>query len=302
MDRMRRSLLLATVSFSPLAMFAQVPSRPVESQEPIPRELALALLNLGPGMGGGADIRVGKAPDDAPPELIPPGVEILGSTTQFENMVIVLASKQQPDSAISSIEAKLLASGWTKPPIPVSRQPRGFVPADIGLSNYSPPDMLCQGDAFVTMSGTYRRTAGSVIKLSYNRGQRYSACKARSEVTTVRASNPYEDAPIPLLRAPQGSISGSDGSSSGMSMSPNTITMGTHFKTRLKASEVSAHYDKQMREQGWTPIADGGAEIVAARSYRKTDEKNRSWTAMLIAMNAPDAGEQDVFLRMNAKP
>src|SRR5690349_8889242 len=183
MDSIRRSLLVATVWCLPVTAFAQVPSRPVESQEPIPRELALALLNLGPGMGGGADIRVGKAPDDAPPELIPPGVEILGSTVQFESMVIVLASKEQPDSAISSMETKLLAAGWTRPPTPVNRGMRGFVAADMGAMNFSPPDMLCQGDAFVMMSGTYRRNGGSIIKLSYNRGQRYSACKQRTDIS-----------------------------------------------------------------------------------------------------------------------
>ncbi|HUQ83147.1 MAG TPA: hypothetical protein VM076_18490 [Gemmatimonadaceae bacterium] len=300
MVRTRSSLLLATVSVLPLAMFAQVPNRPAESQEPVPRELVLALLNLGPGMGGGADIRVGKAPDDTPPELIPPGVEILGSTFQFENMVLVLAAKQQPDSAISSIEAKLLAAGWTKPPTPASRAARGFVPADYGMVNYSPPDMLCQGNAFVTMAGTYRRTGGSIIKLSYNRGQQYSACKARTDVAVARSSNPYDDAPIPLLRAPQGSIVGTDVQS--MGMSSNTITISTHLKTRLKVGEVSAHYDKQMREQGWTPISDGAVEIVAGRNYRKTDEKSRTWTAVLISMSSADAGEQDALMRLTSKP
>src|SRR4051812_5779880 len=94
-----RSLAVIMVSLTPELVPAQPPARPVDSQEPIPRELALALLNLGPGMGGGADIRVGKAPDDIPLELLSPGLQVLGSTTQFESSVIVLVSPQQPDSA-----------------------------------------------------------------------------------------------------------------------------------------------------------------------------------------------------------
>ena len=303
MDPIRRSLALGAAMFAPAITVAQVPTRPGESQEPIPRELAVALLNLGPGMGGGTDIRVGKAPDDIPPELIPPGVQVLGSTTQFENAVIVLAAPQQPDSAIAAIEAHLLSSGWTKPPTPtvVSRPQRGFVSADAGQFNYTQPDMVCKGDAFVMMSGTYRRSRGSVIKLSYNRGQRYSACKVREDM--VMGRNPYDEAPVPLLRAPQGSMPSVDGGGVGgmSSMGSNSITLSTRLRTRLKPAEVAAHYDKQMREQGWTPLTDGAVEIVAARSYRKNDEKNRSWTGVLISMTVPDTNEQDVSLRLSRK-
>jgi hypothetical protein len=299
MHSIRRSLTLVATIAVPIVSSAQVPTRPADPQEPIPRELVMALLNLGPGMGGGSDIRVGQAPEDAPPELLPPGYQILGSTTQFENMVIVLAAPQQPDSAIAGMEAKLMAAGWTKPPMPNFRPMRGFVAADIGPMNYQPPDMLCHGDAFVSMNGTYRRSGGSVIKVSYNRGQRYSACKQpRTDVAVVR--NPYEEAPMPLLRAPQGSITSPEGT--GMSANSRSVTTGTHLKTKLKPAEVSAHYDKQMREQGWTPVADGAVEFFAARSYRKTDDKQKQWTATIVAMNAGDPGEQDVSLWLTWKP
>src|SRR5690349_7536345 len=92
-----RSLAVIILSVTPALAVAQSASKPPDAQDGIPRELVLALLNLGPGMGG-ADIRVGKAPDDVPPELLPPGLEILGSTTQFESSVIVLATREQPDS------------------------------------------------------------------------------------------------------------------------------------------------------------------------------------------------------------
>ena len=103
-----------------------------------------------------------------------------------------------------------------------------------------------------------------------------------------------------LLRAPQGSTQAMDGS--GMSMGSNTVTMSTHLRTRLKAAEVAAHYDKQMREQGWSAVSDGAIETLAARTYRKTDEKKRTWTGVLFSMNAADAAEQDVFLRLTSKP
>ena len=103
MGPIRRSVVLAAVLLAPAVSLAQSSARPPEAEEPIPRELALALLNMSPGPAG-ADIRVGKAPEDVPPELIPPGFQILGSTTQFDNAVIVLVASQQPDSAISALE------------------------------------------------------------------------------------------------------------------------------------------------------------------------------------------------------
>ena len=130
-SRTRHSLAGLALILTATTGAAQPRGKAADAQEPIPRELALALLNLGPGMsGGGGDILVGRAPDDTPPELIPPGYQVLGSSTQFENMVIVVAATQPPDSAISLYEAQLLKAGWSKPPAPPRPQLRGFVPAD----------------------------------------------------------------------------------------------------------------------------------------------------------------------------
>jgi hypothetical protein len=289
-----RWLAAIMLCLAPVVLAAQPPTKPVEAPESIPRELVLALLNLGPGMGGGADIRVGKAPDDIPLDLLPPGFEILGSTTQFESSVIVLAAPQQPDSAVARYEAHLLSGGWTKPPVPQSRPMRGFVSADVGQVAFDRPDMACRGEALVTYAGTYRRNGGSLVKVSYNRGTRYSMCKTRQDVTTYRS--PYDEAPVPLLRAPLGSIT-NDGN--GMSASGNnTFTLSTRLSTRLKPGEVVVHYDKQMREQGWTSIGDGSVEFLAAHTYRKNDEQGRTWTGMLFSVTLPDSSQQDVTLKL----
>lgn len=269
------------------------PGSPGASQEPIPRELALALLNLGQGSGG-MDIRVGKAPDNVPPELVPLGAELLGSMTQFDNSVIVVAMALPPDSAISTLEGRLLDIGWTKPPVP-NRMPRGgFVSADNGVG-YERPDIVCRGDEFVAFSGSYRRMGGSVIKLSYNRGGRYSACRTQTD----QFRSPYEEAPIPTLRAPEGAMTTGGG---GMSMSgANQVSMSTQLSTRLEPAAVIAHYDKQMRAAGWESTSEGAAQTVAAHTYRKKDEKNRTWMATLVSISVPDGLEQDVMLRLTRR-
>ena len=288
-----RSLAVIILSVTPAVTVAQSATKPPESQEAIPRELVLALLNLGPGMGG-ADIRVGKAPDEIPPDLLPPGLEILGSTTQFESSVIVLATREQPDSAVSRYEAHLLGAGWTKPPAPQPPPMRGFVSADVGQVTYDRPDMACRGEEFVTYTGTYRRNGGSLVKVTYSRGNRYSMCEARQDVTTYKS--PYDEAPVPLLRAPFGSVTTDDG---GMSaFSNNSFLLSTRLATPLKPGQLVDHYDKQMREQGWASVGDGSLKFLAGRTYRKKDDQGRPWIGTLLSIATPDSSQQDVTLRI----
>lgn len=157
------------------------------------------------------------------------------------------------------------------------------------------PDIVCRGDEFATFTGTYRRSGGSIVKVSYNRGARFSACKAQPDMYR----SPYEDAPTPTLRAPEGSMSTQGGSM--MSSGPNSITIGTRLSTRLKPTEVVAHYDRQMVEAGWTSISEGAADVLAVHSYRKKDEKDRVWTATLFSLAIPDGRDQDVSLRLSRR-
>jgi hypothetical protein len=295
-SRIGRSITGLLLSLAPAVAMAQPRGTPGDAQEPIPRELALALLNLGPGMaGGGGDILIGKVPEDVPPELVPAGLQVLGSSTQFENRVIVLAAPQAPDSSIAMYEANLLRSGWTKPPTPQQRPMRGFVSADVGQGVYEPPDIVCRGDSFVMFSASYRRTTGSLLKITYNRGSRYSMCKMRQDETVYRS--PFEEAPVPLLRAPFGAITNDGGG--GMSASSQTsFTLSTRLSTRLKVAEVVTHYDKQMRDQGWTSIAEGALPFIAGHTYRKNDDKGRTWAGTLFSLMLPDSLQQSVTLQL----
>lgn len=290
-----RSLAAVILSLTPLCVSGQTPGKPADSQDPIPRELALALLNLGPGMrGGSTDIRIGKAPDDVPAELLAPGLQILGSTSQFGSAVIILAAPQPPDSAISIYESHLLSSGWTKPPVPKVQPMRGFVSADMGQIVYERPDLVCKGDEFVTFSGTYRRTTGSLVKVTYNRGREYSMCKNRQDTSGFRS--PYDEAPIPLLRAPFGS-STLDGNSMGASGN-NSFTLSTRLTTRLKPDSVVTHYDKQMHDQGWMSATVGSLPSLSARTYRKSDDQGRQWVGLLFSVAMPDSTQQEVTFRL----
>ena len=291
----RRSLAVMLLA-APVLASAQSGAKPKDSQDMIPRELAIALLSYSPGMSPN-DIRVGKAPDDIPPELVPPGLQVLGSMTQFENSVIVLAAPQSPDSAIALFETALLGSGWTSPPAPQIKPRIGFVPANDFSSGYDRPQIVCHGDAFASFTSAYRRSGGSILKISYNRGARFSACKTQPDANVYRSS--MDEAPIPTLRAPEGSMTSASGA--GIMGGNGITTISTQISTKLEPAEVVAHYDKQMIAAGWTSISEGAADNVAVHNYRKKDEKDRVWTATLLSVAAPDQKAQDVSLRLNRR-
>lgn len=284
--------VVLTLAIVPSLAFAQRVATSSDSTA-IPRELALALISSGPGMSPNA-LLVGKAPDDIPPDLIPPGTEILGSVTQFDQRIIVLAMKQSPDSAIGAMEARLVAAGWKEPPAAPQVSRAGFVGADAFSSIGGRPDVVCREDEVVMLSSMYRRSGGSILKVSYSKGQRYNSCNVRREAYR----SPYDDAPVPTLRAPVGSISrgnGMGGSSDG------EVNLTTKLGTRLKPAEVVAHYDKQMVSAGWTSVSEGSVDIVAVHTYRKADEKGQAWTATLVSQTVPDGSDQDVSLRLNRR-
>jgi hypothetical protein len=284
---MRVALTLALI---PSVALTQRPAAGSDSQEPVPRELAMALMSFGPGMSPN-NLLIGKAPEDIPPELVPPGAEILGSVTLFEQRIVVLGVKESPDSALSAMHTRLLGIGWKEPPRAPSMNRGGFVGADAFSAMGSQPDVVCKGDEVVVLSSTYRRSGGSVLKVSYSKGQRYNSCTIRQDAYR----SPYDDAPVPTLRAPAGSISkgnGMGGSSDG------EVQLTTKLGTTLTPAEVVAHYDKQMIAAGWTSRSDGSADVVAVHTYRKTDDKARPWTATLVAQRIPDGMDTDVSLRL----
>ena len=275
---------------------AQAPSQRTQP-DLIPRDLALALISYGAGTAGGADLRVGKVPDDIPPELVPPGVELLGSMSQYDQVIIVFGAREAPDSAISAMESRLLAAGWTRPPAPAPRQiPRGFVAADFTSGTAGVPSFLCHGDQMVNLASMYRNSGGSILKVNFNRGAQYSTCRQRTE---ENYRSPYEEAPLPTLRAPAREMSTGGG---GMSSSGNNqFTLSTQLSTRLKPAEVVAHYDTQMRAAGWAPVGDGALDFLAGRTYQKKDEKGRTWSATLYSIKSPEALEQEVALRLSRR-
>ncbi|HEX6053291.1 MAG TPA: hypothetical protein VFZ21_28680 [Gemmatimonadaceae bacterium] len=297
--RPRSSLLIVVALALTLASptRAQIVSERGNPQEMIPRDLVVALLSF--GQPGNVDIRVGKVPEDIPPEFIPPGADLIGSMSQFENVVVVLGVSEPPDSAVGVMATRLVSSGWTKPPSIAARMPMraGFVSADFaGAGTDGLPSYLCRGEAMVNLSAMYRMSGGSLLKVNYSRSSRNPVCREQQGERAFRS--PYDDAPIPTLRAPAGTMMTGG---SGMSSSSDGVSMHARVSGRLKPVDLVAHYDTQMKAAGWTPLADGAVEFLAARRYQKLDDRKRTWFGTLYAIVTPQANEHEVALHLTRR-
>jgi hypothetical protein len=279
---------------------AQQPAQPSASAqsaqsgpELIPRELALALITYGP-VGGGGDLRVGRAPDGLPPELIPAGAQVLGSISQFDNSIVVLTLPVPPDSASDLAAASMLAAGWTRPPTSPMIQRGGFVDAQAMVGPSMSSGTLCKGEAFVNLAASYRRSGGSILKVMHTAGARYSPCRPPESRMGMMS-----EIPVPTLYSPEGALTNGGG---GVSRSGDDhAEMSTRLSSRMKPSEITRHYATQLLKDGWTPVAEGDTEFFAGQMFRKADDKGRVWHATLITVARPDRSDRDVSLRLSRR-
>ena len=256
----------------------------------VPMELAQALLGgYGAPGGGAADLVVGRLPADFPAELALPGIgTVLGGLTHGAGeaqmgraSIAVLASPQRPAEALAIYETRLERGGWRR--APGAERRGGFLPAPV-----SRPGMFCRDGMFVTVFATPRPAGGSHLRLNLRHPARMSPCD-RERRQEVR-----DDAPPPMLRAPDGAATLSGGTMSG---GPTTREMSTRLETRLPPAELVAHYAAQLEQARWSLGPLLTAEGVAVQSAQHSDAEGRVWHGLLTAVALPGSNEREVIFR-----
>jgi hypothetical protein len=266
------------------------------AQDPVPRELVVALLDYGPGAQN-LDLRVGRAPDGLPAELIPAGARIVGSVNRFEGTLTVVVVPTHPDSALIGLGNRLVGAGWQRPQ-PFMPRPAGtgggFVVGASGSGSPDFPDMYCRGRDYAALFASYRRAGETLVKINYTPNAMSSPCR-RDETGRVYRGM-MDDAPVPTLYAPDGARSTGGGRSSGS----DGVHLTTHLITSLDATKLAAHYGTQMIAAGWTLVNEGAGDWFAARLFRKED-KGVAWYGGLIVTARPDGYDRDVVLQLTRK-
>ena len=264
MKKASRQLSLALVLLSPLALAAQ------QSSDTNPKELVTMLLR-GPGSypGENFDIKIG-APPGFPQDLLPKGVTPAVSTTSERQVTVVAEAPQLAMDGLGSYERELAAAGWINP---ASMSLRGLV-----SSSTVPAMSVCRGDQYATVSFAERKAGGLYVRASLTSDPRRGNC-----VATPRPISFFADIDLPQMLPPSGAPSMGAGSSAG----PDYHHQQVRIETAMPASDVVAHYARQLEKAGWkrdARISDG--DLVAAR-YTTQSRSKDTVVAILMVTSLP---------------
>lgn len=271
-----RILLISVLAATRLA--AQQPSA-----EPIPRELALALIDRSGPRGETADIVVGRMPPSFPANAVPSGVTVLGGIERPPGAAVVLAFREPPDSTLEKLVRHLEREGWERDGLePIG----GFVPAAGAHSQ-----RFCRGDASVMLFTQRRSGGGALAQLNSWRSDDNPACDENRR----RRRGGLERVEIPLLRAPPDARmlgAGMGGSGRG---SPEAFT---RLEISMHPITLAAHYAEQLSSAGWTMTGPMVGEGMVVYGARRRDETKRMLGGVLLVLDVPATQQRDVVFRV----
>ena len=230
-----------------MLLAAVVPARHVDAQsaasETVPRELVDAMLRYSGGpWGTGSQLLVGSVPDGFPQRFtVRPDGRTVGSITTSGTTTVIFATSAAADTVMADVTRQLRGAGWKAGPLPPVQ--RGFQESEASI-----PHIFCAGDTVMTVRAFGRLAGGTNLVATHAPGSSRS-CDPPAPPTR------HQTLELPMLRNPVGTdqtgscnareTSFGYGSSNGMS---------TTLRTPLAPDSILAHYGRQLRAGGWTPL------------------------------------------------
>jgi hypothetical protein len=269
-----RTILVALLVAAPLA--AQQPST-----EPIPRELALALIDRYGPRTEPADIVVGRLPPSFPERAVPPGGTILGGIERPPGAAVVVAFRESPDTALARLVRHVEGAGWKR----VQHGPRGgFVMTPTGR-----PQSFCRDDISITLFTDTRSVGGSIAQLNSWKSERNPTC---DEIPPRHQR--YDRMEFPSLHAPPGVRMLGAGMGGG---GRESFEAFTRVETSMHSISLAAHYAKLLADAGWTMTGPTVGEGLVVYGARGTYEKKRA-AGILYVLEVPATQQRDVVIRV----
>lgn len=246
-----------------------------DSNEALLQALALRLLAKefpGDSKPESVQILAGRLPDQLTVEVpLPENSRILGSyvNLQWQTIYIEFDTDLPVNRIFDFYRERLLSSGWHSPEIPKPRV--GFHP---NLSTNRA--LFCRSQRGPSLS-IYASTLPhqlTQVSLGINSDPNNRSC---AKIASSR--DLYEGYElIPSLTPPVNSKqfdqqSGSSGDNA------NSRTM---LETNLDLLSVTAHYQTQLEEVGWTCFEQGHGEALAWSTWRFRDQEEESWYGLFF--------------------
>jgi hypothetical protein len=270
--------LISAYALAPAVAAQQTP-------EPVPRELAVALIDRFEMSHTPLEIVVGSIPRSFPRDAVPrANIAVLGGVEREWGAAVVAAVPERPDSALRRATSHLARAGWRHaeedPPY------GGFRPPAINRRTY------CRANAALTVWSLARRAAaGSVVHLSVSYPESYSPCNTTAQ---RRAIYDRESLSLPTLDSPPGARMLDYGAGRGGGR--DSRFAHARLATDRGATEVAAHYAAQLRHAGWTlsdPLTGNGMLVYRVKSF---DSQKRPLSGMLMVVEVPETNQVDIML------
>ena len=262
-------LFLATLSLS----FAQ----------DVPQNLALRLA----GIGGDANLTVGKLPEDLPLLLsLPEEVEVVGSLTEhYEERgavtTLYLEARGERARVRDDLAARLQLAGLTVIPQGDSWG-WGFA------SNSRPYDRseFCRDDLYASVVFYENaRATGIDMRLETIPPERGFECEGRRE-----GMRDEHAPPVPILHAPSDVRA--------FEIDGGRTFMGEYSAVALEAgldlAALSEHYVAQLEEAGWQRMNGDATSSVVWTQWRYEDDRGNPWTGFMQILGNEVFPEQTI--------
>ena len=244
--------------------------KPVASNETLPRDLVLRLLNYSGGLiySGGEvqQLLVGRLPNQLPVKLpLPDKAQVIASVVREPaNFEILLEVAQPPEQVQTFYREQLKAAGWQKPA--AFGDLKGFVSFD-----FAPEPKFCKS------------SRGPELNISVNPTQKATISEVRLNLNASSASGslcekPYiVDVPLPTLSAPPNTLTNPKGAGG----SNEHMDSSAILETKLDSQTLVGHFSAQFKGAGWRQQDSGQSGPMGWSFFTLKNKKGQSWQGML---------------------
>jgi hypothetical protein len=278
-----------------LLAFAAATSALPQTQDQIPKELALALMPF--GMADGGEIIVGQMPPDFSAVLtLPASARVLGSFVSMAFAQTVVTLPLRTDSALATVRRSLTEHGWTT---------RSAMPPTTGGLQFGPAGGIYQntfcktGDpSALTISAQFYGPSTSLVHLTRNINSGTCDQMMRAEVRQQMTQD-FPLATVPPLWTP-----GDYRISSLRCRRQNTMndqSQNQPLMTDLSPTEVLAYFGRQLDSAGWKSSSNE-AERVSKTWSKAIGTRGTQEVTITVTKTASQNGCFDVSLRATGLP
>lgn len=270
-----------------------------DQPEPVPRELAAALIGSGLGAEP-TDFFVGTPPSGLPDDFtLPEGAQVLGGVSTEglgfprnpfgpssppERRIVVADVPSWPDSAKARYDSTLAGQGWSRM-TSVPQSQRVFQ-----RRQSSSLAVFCREDAVLRRFISSRGDGGARLKVEYRTGGPLPRFCNRQQAS----AGLMEDVPRPSLEPPPEAaiVSG------GRGMGGGSFSSHPRVESALSSVELASHYADQLKDQGWTLESRDEGTAAVNQTWRLEDESGQTWRGFLVVMPLPGTSEQKILFHI----